>query len=371
MKVLELLCEPISNGGQEAFVMNVFNNVEDKSIHMDLYTPYYCDNETYREQVRANGGEVFEGGINFQPGGNKLNIITPIRKLIRTQCYDVVHIHSGSVLSLACASYAARKERVKKIIVHSHCTADRHTIKRDAVKLLSTPIINYAATDYCACSQEAGEWKFSKNVCRKYLKVINNGINIDKFAFNPVIREQLRKKLQIDDDAFVIGHVGRFCFQKNQEYIVDIVEHLVESGKNVKVLLIGTGETQEYVKRLVSEKNLQERILFIGNVNNVHEYMQAMDLFLFPSRFEGLGIVAIEAQASGLPVIVSENVPDDVLINDSVVKISLVEKNEWIERVLFLMNKSDNDRASGTAKLVEHGYDIKNTVGELMNIYEC
>ncbi len=370
MKVLELLCEPISSGGQESFVMNVFNSIDTSIFQIDLYTPYYCDNKLIIAQVNDRGGTVTESGLKFKAGGFKFNIITPIRETIRKNRYDVVHIHSGSVMSLACASYAAKSEHVKKIIVHSHCTAERHTLKRDTVKLLSTPIISISATDYCACSEEAGKWKFTRNVCRNKLNVINNGIDLDRFAFNPYVRNRIRDNLHIKNSEFVIGHVGRFCYQKNQEYIIEILHRLVDKGIDAKAVFIGSGETYDTIKRQADEYDLKNKTIFVGNVNNVNDYMQAFDVFLFPSRFEGLGIVAIEAQASGLPVVVSEKVPNDVLITNKVVRLPLSDINGWIDHIVEVKNSMTNVlRCSETDSLRNAGYDIVDTIRRIESIY--
>lgn len=366
MKVLELLCEPISNGGQEAFVMNVYNNIDMTDLQIDLFTPYYCDNNFYKNQVKARGGKIYARGLSFNPGGLKFNIIAPIRAIIRKNKYDVVHIHSGSVLSLACASFAAKLEKVDKIIVHSHSTADVHTLKRDMIKKIATPIINKCSTDFFACSKEAGEWKFSKKICKNKLKVIKNGINIDKFVFNNKIRNDIRSEMGIDDNTMFLGHVGRFSYEKNQEFLIELLDKLVKNGEKAKLLLIGTGETEDNVRKLVEEYDLKDRVIFKGNVNNVYDYMQAMDIFVLPSRFEGLGIVAIEAQTAGLPVVTSTEVPKDIVITKNVQRVDLEDIDKWIKSIKSFKNI---DREDTAFEIKKAGYDIYETAKKLKIAY--
>lgn len=366
MKVLELLCEPISNGGQEAFVMNIYNNIDMTDLQIDLFTPYYCDNNFYKNQVKARGGKIYARGLSFNPGGLKFNIIAPIRAIIRKNKYDVVHIHSGSVLSLACASFAARLEKVDKIIVHSHSTADVHTLKRDMIKKIATPIINKCSTDFFACSKKAGEWKFSKKICKNKLKVIKNGINIDKFVFNNKIRNDIRSEMGIDDNTMFLGHVGRFSYEKNQEFLIELLDRLVKNGEKAKLLLIGTGETEDKVRKLVEEYGLKDRVIFKGNVNNVYDYMQAMDIFVLPSRFEGLGIVAIEAQAAGLPVVTSTEVPKDIVITKNVQRVDLEDIDKWIKSIKSFKNI---DREDTAFEIKKAGYDIYETAKKLKIAY--
>jgi glycosyltransferase involved in cell wall biosynthesis len=200
--------------------------------------------------------------------------------------------------------------------------------------------------------------------------VINNGIDLDRFAFNPYVRNRIRDNLHIKNSEFVIGHVGRFCYQKNQEYIIEILHRLVDKGIDAKAVFIGSGETYDTIKRQADEYDLKNKTIFVGNVNNVNDYMQAFDVFLFPSRFEGLGIVAIEAQASGLPVVVSEKVPNDVLITNKVVRLPLSDINGWIDHIVEVKNSMTNVlRCSETDSLRNAGYDIVDTIRRIESIY--
>ena len=365
-RVLELICEPVSNGGQESFVMNIYNNIDLTDMRIDVFTPYYCDNDLYRKQIKSRGGSLYARGLDFNPGGFKFNIIPPIRTVLRKNKYDVVHIHSGSVLSLACASIAAKMEGIEKIIVHSHSTAEKHTLKRDMIKRLCTPVINRNATDFIACSKEAGKWKFSKQICDEKLVVVKNGIDVDKFCYNAETRNKIRAELNVKDDTLLLGHVGRFSEEKNHEFLIKILKSLVESGKNVKLILIGSGDTEPAIKQMVENLALTDNVIFLGNVNDVYRYMNAMDVFLLPSKFEGLGIVAIEAQASGLPVIVSTGVPKAVNVSGSVIFESLDKINSWVK---IIKDIDITRRVEAPESIKTAGYDIGESSKKMREIY--
>lgn len=366
IKVLEIFGEPISNGGQESFVMNVYTHMDKADMEIDFLTPYYCDNEYYKNLVAENGGHIFAYNLPFCPGGLRNSIKAPIRDALLKKKYDVVHIHSGSISVLAIASRIAKKCGVRKIIVHSHCAAERKTLKYRIVKLLTRHTMNSCPTDYCACSQVAGEWKFSNEIVKNKLVILKNGVDLDKFKFDKEKRNILRSKVGFDEDDYVIGHVGRFSYQKNHEYLVEIFARLSKKTDKYKLLLIGTGENYDEINISVKEKGVAEKVYFAGNVNNVNEYMQAMDIFVLPSRFEGLPIVGVEAQAAGLPVVTSTQVSEELKITENVCFLPLDDMSRWVEKIREL---ELNRRVDNTETIRVSGYDINSTVTQIEKMY--
>lgn len=365
-KILEVFGEPISNGGQESFVFNVLDHMEFTDMKVDVMTPYYCENEYYRKMIESKNGKIVALGLPFSPGKNRFNIIKPLDEYLNDNKYDVLHIHSGSISILAEISLVAHKHHIKKILVHSHCAAEHKTIRYRIVKLLSIPILNNYPTDYLACSKIAGEYKYSKKIVKNKLIILKNGVDLKKFEFDQFQRKKLRKMFDIADDTFVIGHVGRFSYQKNHEYIVEIFEKLKREHENSILILIGNGENLEKIKELVRLKNLVDSVRFIGNVNNVHEYLQVMDVFVLPSRFEGLPIVGVEAQANGLPVLVSTNVSSELKLSDAVEFISLDDQEKWVQKLLSYINFGRYDTRKS---LTHNGYNIESTVQKIKKLY--
>ena len=348
--------------------MNVLKKIDMSDLHIDFYTPYYCDNNYYKAIIEEKGGKVYAAGLNFAPGSSRLNIIKPLRQLLKKEKYDVIHIHSGSISCLAYSALAALSCGVKKIIVHSHAPALKKTLKYRLVKLATSPIMAICPTHYFACSKEAGEWKFSKRICKKKLEIVKNGIDINKFMFNAETRSNIRKSLKIKDDCFLIGHVGRFSKEKNHDFLIDIMSEVIKKNSNSKLLLIGTGDEVENIKSKVNTLGLNDYVIFYGTTPDVNNYLQAMDCFVFPSLFEGLGIVAVEAQASGLKTICSNAIPLDAKIDDLFEYMSLSESAEkWADRILTFSN--GYIRADMSEKIKNSGFDIYDTSEFLSNVY--
>ena len=367
MKILEVFGEPISNGGQEAFVINVINTIDMSELQIDCLTPYYCENDFYKSVVESRGGQVFAFNLPFTPGKSRKNIYKVLLEFLKKNSYDAIHIHSGSISVLKYASQAAKKAKIEKILVHSHCAADKKTLKYRIVKVLSFSAISKCPTHYCACSQVAGFWKFPKKIASKKLIEIRNGVDIEKFRYNRRKDADIRKKYGIPENAFVVGHVGRFSYQKNHEFLIKIFSALKNRIEKSYLLLLGSGELLEDVVKQTKELCLDDRVIFVGNVNNAEDYYQAMNVFVLPSRFEGLPIVGVEAQASGLPVITSKNVSDELNIGKNVVFLDLSEDVEpWVDEICHFI---DTPRSDNTQRLIDKGYSIADTAGMIRKIY--
>jgi len=366
MKILELTGEPIGTGGQEMFIVNVLRHIDMTDFHIDWLTPYFCENETYRKEIEDRGGEVICFNLPFIPGGSRLNIIKPLHVFLRTHHYDAIHVHSGSTSVLAICSLIARLNKVRKIVVHSHCTGLHKNINYYLLKVLTYPFFKLFPTDYLACSADAGKWKFPSCIVRKKLCIINNGIDLNKFHFDETVRKEIRERYGISDGTIVMGHVGRFSYQKNQEFLVELLGRLRSDNVDVMLMFVGVGETMDMIKERVRLHHLQERVVFVGSVNNVSDFMQAMDVFVFPSRWEGLGIVGIEAQAIGIPVIASTKVPVAMKLVDDVEYIPLDDMDRWMQAVIRMAAWS----RKGNERLIRgKGYDINSTAMNVRNIY--
>lgn len=365
-RILEVFGEPITNGGQESLVFNVIQNMDTDGLHIDVLTLYYCKNKQYEKIIETKGGRIISLGLPFKPGKSRNNLYMPLLKYLESEKYDVLHSHSGSISVLALSAKAAQKAGIKKIIVHSHCAAEKKTLKYRAVKFAMSFLMNSCPTDYIACSRVAGEWKYSRNIVDNKLKILKNGVDLEKFAFNQEKRDRLRAKFGFKNTDFVIGHVGRFSYQKNQEFLIKIFKAVKEKEEHSKLLLIGDGETLENVKKLAKDARLDKDVFFIGNTNSVNDYLQIMDVFVLPSRYEGLPIAGIEAQASGLPTLVSENVSNELGITDCVQYLNLENEDAWIKAIC---EQKGRVRQKTAERMRDAGYDIKMTAANLRNIY--
>lgn len=316
-------------GGVESFIMNYYRNIDRNKIQFD----FIIDSDSKvvpRKEIENLGGRIIE----IPPYQKVFSYIKELKKVFKDNNYKIVHSHLNtlSVFPLYCA-YSAK---VPVRIAHSHSTTNKKEWKKNIIKNILKPFSKVFATDYFSCSEHAARWLFgNKTFEQGKVSIIHNAIDVDKFRYNEEIRNKIRKELQIEN-KFVLGHVGRFVQQKNHDFLIDIFSEVYKENKNAVLLLIGDGPLEEKIKEKVNKLNLKDSVYFLGIKENVNEIMQAMDVFVFPSLYEGLGIVLVEAQCSGLPCVVSEEVPKEALILDNIASINLNNVMEWKKCVLNL-----------------------------------
>lgn len=281
--------------------------------------------------------------------------------------YKVVHLHSTSKNYLV-LKYA-KKYGIPVRIAHSHSIdfQTKNPLKKLIGYILKPKLIKYSS-DYFACSKIAGEWLFGNKVVKSdKFKVIHNAIDYDKFKYDESVRKVLRKELDIKDDEILIGHVGRFTNQKNHTFLIDIFNELYKKNNKYKLIMIGTGELENNIKNKVKDLSLQNSVIFAGYKKDVNRYMQAMDLFVFPSLYEGLGLVLIEAQASGLTCFTTKNaVPEEAKILEN---FSFLDINESVIKWADEIANATIKRNESKKAIKEHNYFIDDIVKDLEHEY--
>ncbi len=335
-------------------------------IQVDSFAPHRADTDYYIKLFGGLNINVFQCGDEKSNIKNYLNEIKSFNNLLKNNRYDCVHIHSGRILTLSIYSLVSKLNKIKKIIVHSHNSNIKESLKHIVVKTVCFPLLRYCPTDYCACSKTAGIWKFPKKIVDKKLVVLKNGIDLDTYNINENIRNEYRQKLNLKSEDAVIGHIGRFTEQKNHKFLIELFAEIKKKSDKYKLLLVGDGEFSDEIRTKVKNEGIEDSVIFTGNVNNVQDYMQAMDVFVLPSLFEGLPIVGVEAQASGLPTIFSTGVTEEAKLTDNVEYISLDDKKKWIETIerFSALPKADN-----AEKIRAAGYDIKSTAQIVREMY--
>lgn len=290
------------------------------------------------------------------------------KQLLKERHYDVVHLNIFQGLSLYYA-YLAKKAEVAVRIAHSHNTALRQS-KTKWLKMflhkLGKILWSENATDFWACSRVAAEFMFTPKGLRKY-EFIPNGIDVEKFRFNNEVRNQIRKDLDIED-KLVIGNVGRLCYQKNQEYLLEVFAKLQTQRPDSVLLLVGEGELKAELQQKAEKLGISDRVIFYGVTDKVEELLCAMDIFAFPSRFEGLGIVVVEAQASGLLVICSDGVPSEAVVTNLVQKVKLSGGTDfWAESISGF--KFDLNRSAFNEQVRKSGFAVEDVSGRIEKMY--
>lgn len=343
--------------GITSVIKNYYHYQDPGGIHMDLVTINSIDS-TFKQQLDTNNSKNF-----VLPYRNKkfLKYLTNLAKIIRKGKYQIVHVH-GCSSTMAVEMLAAKMSGVKVRIAHSHNTKCDHAV----IDKILSPFFSKWCNVRFACGKEAGEWLFPG----KQFYVISNGIDLEKYEYNDVVRAQMRKKYDLDD-KFVVGHVGRFSEQKNHEKLIEIFAEITKKFNNAKLIMIGDGELKTHIEEKV--KILQLEVLFVGLSNEVEKWLQAIDVMVFPSLFEGLPLGMVEAQAAGLPCVLSNTISPDTKITDLVQFVRLNESaKQWSEAVISMSEKFDRQcrKESVKEQIRESGFDIKENCERLSEIYE-
>lgn len=338
-------------GGVEAVVMNYYRNIDRNKIQFD----FICDEDSTNipyDEIKKLGGKV----IIIPPYQKVIEYHKALKKVLKEGNYKIVHSHINtlSVFPL----FAAKCVGVPVRIAHSHSTSNKKEWKKTLMKNALKPFSKVFATDYFACTEHAGRWLFGdKEYDKGNVYLLNNAIDLDKFKYDEKVRKRKRKELGIKDDTFVIGHIGRFVAQKNHTFLIDIFNELHKKNKKTILLLIGQGPLMDEIKEKVEDLNLTKNVIFLGQRDDVNELYQAMDLFFFPSLYEGLGMVLIEAQASGLPCVCSTEVPKIAKVTNNLVFIPLFSsREEWTLKIVKLLKKYE--RKDCKKYIQKHSYDI-------------
>lgn len=366
VKVLYFV-DRMRHGGIQQLAVEIAKHMS-KDIQMDFLV--LNDGQTYplEDTIKELGYNLYKVNAWIYKPTDYMNYYREIDKFFKSHHdYKVVHINTSSKNFLILK--IAKKYKIPVRIAHSHNIGFQSKSKAQILMgNMFKPLLKKYATDYFACSKLAGEWLFGKkNVENGKVKIIHNAVDYQKFKLNKEVRKNIRKDLNIDD-KIVIGHVGRFTNQKNHTFLIDVFNEIHKKNKNTVLMLIGIGEKEEEIKEKVKSLNIEQNVLFLGFKDNVNELMWAMDVFLMPSLYEGLPVVGVEAQATGMPCIMSKDVvTDEVKITSGVKFISLNEPAEkWAEEIL----NSDLKRKNTEEELKNAGYFIDDMAKELADFYK-
>lgn len=352
----------LNRGGAETMIMNIYRNIDRFKVQFDfvVHTTDKCD---YEDEIHKLGGRIFR--IPRYYGKNHLKYTKEWHRFLNEHPeHKIIHGHMRSTGSIY-MSIAKRYGR--KIIAHSHSTSSGSGLVAHIKDFLQFPI-RYLADYLFACSNIAGSWLFGKKALhRENFFRVNNAINLNKFVYREDIAIHKRKEWGIEN-SFVIGHIGRFNESKNHELLIDIFQSIKSTEKKAKLLLVGAGELRESIEHKVKKLDLEGSVIFAGNQPEVQEMLLLMDVFVFPSIYEGLGIAAVEAQASGLPCIVSDRVPKEAQLTDLIEVVSLEEDvNTWGEKILSYAH--GYKRKEMHHEIKKQGYDVIDSTQWLQNFY--
>ena len=316
----------------------------------------------YERQLTARGCKIFHMP---SPGANYREYLRTLKQLMQKYPYTAVHAHT--MFNAGWVMWQARRMGVPVRVAHSHSALDNQGgWKTRAYEAAMRALILACSTDLVTCGEQAGIRLFGKNAYRKRGKLILNGIDVRAYRFDPAARDRIRAQLGLTD-SFVIGHAGHLAEVKNQAYLLDLMPRILERKPNARLLLLGEGPDRPMLEEKITGLGLENAVMMTGNVMNVADYLSAMDVFAFPSLYEGMPLSIIEVQANGLPCVLSTGVPKDVHLTDLIRPLALEEPEAWVEAIC---GSCRGDWEPYQEQLFRSGFDVSAAMRKIYDIYE-
>ncbi|WP_140487674.1 glycosyltransferase family 1 protein [Flavobacterium sp. GSA192] len=339
----------LNRGGAETNVMNYYRKLDKSKIQFD-FVVHREEKGAYEDEILALGGKIFRfQNINpFKLKSYKLQI----KAFFDIQDYQIIH---GQCSELGYFFYKeAHKRRVPVIIAHGHNSKSKLDLKFPFRWFWKKSMMRYVNT-YFSCGEEASVWLFGKKIAPQAF-TMTNAIDSQLFAYNEEKSLQIQKELSAEQTKNFI-HIGRFNVQKNHEFLIEVFHLLLQKNPQQQLFLVGEGELKSQIQKKVKTLGMEQKVIFLGSRNDVNDLLQAMDVFLFPSLFEGLPVSLVEAQASGVQCVISDGIPiEAILIPENITVISLKESVvQWANKI-HALNQFDKKDVSFLIK--EKGYDI-------------
>lgn len=347
-------------GGSQSMIINLYNAIDRNKVQFDFVVDH-PDNVSLAPVVEKLGAKII-----YMPTFKGYNV-AEIKKawnnfFANHPEYKVLHSHVRSYASLYIP--IAKKYGVKTII-HSHSTSNGTGFSAIVKKIMQYPL-RYQADYFFGCSKEAGKWLFGKHIVNtNKFHILRNAIDLEKYIFSDEARQNYRRTLNINDNTVYL-HVGRFNEAKNHGFLLKLFRSILLKDPNAKLVLVGDGSRRQYIENTIYELGLSDSVILLGSREDVAPIMWASDCFLFPSLWEGLGMVAIEAQAAGLPCICSNTIPDEVKIKSNCVFLPLDSIDQWVNTAIAMACKRDNRNE----EIKKAGYDIKESAEFIESFYK-
>lgn len=351
----------MNRGGAETLIMNLYRNIDRSKVQFDFLT---CKEGVFDSEILSMGGKIhripYVTDVGHAGYVRELNLFFQ-----RNTNYKIVHSHMDKMSGLILR--AAEKVKIPVRIAHSHSTKSEGGLPSKIYKWYVGNYIKHYANHQYACSNAAGNWLFTDKF--KEIFVLKNGIDLEKFQFSSDVRNQIRNELQLDEASVVLGHVGRFSFPKNHLFLLEVFDDLIKFLPNSKLVLVGEGTLKPKIEEKIRNLQLEENVILLGVRDDVHLILQALDLFVFPSLFEGLPVTLIEAQGAGLPCVISDSITEEVDMGIGLIQyLSLDNKKIWIESILNVVNRKSS-RIITENTFNQRGYNIRKTAELTQDTY--
>lgn len=356
------VCQIMGNmngGGVESVVLNYYRHINRDLVQFDFVVTESSTNVPQQE-IEPLGGKIYtvpsyKNIFKFSKALSDLFLTHPEWKIVHS------HMNALSVFPLR----EAKRAQVPVRIAHSHSTSGRQEPLKNLIKRALKGQANRFPTHKFACGECAGKWLFGNDA---EFEIVFNAINLDHFAYSEDDRKAVRHKLGISDSSFVIGHIGRFVAQKNHVFLISIFEKVVKHFENAVLILVGSGENMDKIQNLVDERNLNKNVLFLGQIDYPEKIYQAFDIFVLPSLYEGLAMVCIEAQMSGLQCLISSEVTREVELTGNCVFLPIDNVDCWVEKIDGARRRPKRNRSDMDLTAFSN-YEIQNQASHLQARY--
>lgn len=364
IRILQVVSN-MSRAGIETMLMNYYRKIDKNEIQFD----FLCnkpDIGEYEDEIKNLGGRIYRTpGLNPFKYGKYLSYMK--RLFAEHPEWKIVHAHNDAFVVYSL--FAAKRNNIPVRIAHAHSASFPRTYKLP-LALLCRELIPYCCTNKWACGKKVGVFYYGKDILNdSEFHIHNNAIEINKFLFEKETRERIRKKYGLEG-CKVIGHVGRFNYPKNHSFLIDIFANIVKKDQSCRLVLLGDGLFFNSIKEKVRRKGLEDKVIFVGSVSNTYDYYQAFDIFVMPSRWEGLPVTAIEAQTADLPCIFSDVITDEVNILPTNQYLSLnASISTWSDNILTAIN-NHHARIDRCKEITDAGYNINVQAQQLVEIYK-
>lgn len=370
IKILHCVSK-MDRAGQEVFIMNVFRNIDRSKYHFS----FLCTNNDpgdFDNDIRELGGDIFylpepQYGNGIRKYKEKIELLKEWF-ISNKEKFDIVHLHTYHALDVFVHLVACRKAGCKRLVVHSHNTSGQHVFLHCCFRVFD----NFFNFTRFACAYDAGEWLYGKHKMKEgSVKIIYNGIRPNDYRYFIGKSWKIRKELQLEGKT-VIGHIGRFSQQKNHDFLLDVFHGYNRINPESVLLLIGKGELLEHIKEKAKKLSIQDKVMFLGTREDISDLLSAMDLMVFPSLHEGLSVVLVEAQASGLKCIISDNIlpTEECIIPELFTKLNISERPQTWANEIDEVKEKIIDREECCEKMIDSPFNIIRTVKQMEDEYE-
>lgn len=361
-KILVIITtEFVPYGGLTSVMMNYYRFLDESEFHVDFASTNKDVDLNLQEELSSRHSKYYCIGNRKK---NPIKYVGLLKRILRNEKYDIIHINSNSATAML-ELYAAKKCGIQKRIVHNHTSICDHRV----IHNLLYPFFKRSYTDAIACSEKAGNWIFGK----RQFTIINNGIIASNYMYSEEDRNYIRKKYRISDSTVVIGHLGKIYKPKNHHFLISVYDAYKKLDPDSKLLLVGDGEMRKEIERDVNDRQLRDNVIFAGMQHDTSKFLSAMDIFVFPSIWEGMPLSAIEAQASGLTCIISENIDSGVCVTPSVKTASIDNGIEIWTNLITKAAKEKYERknvSKSNIELIRNAeYDVYKNAEKLRKIY--